>query len=168
MLAETTVDIFLTVAQVGIALVGFTGLVFAITRQDMDWSASEIIQLRGIVVFGIAAVFFAFLPLCLSLGELRTQLIWQVSSGVHGIGVLLVPFPQQVREILSLPAAERDPLLYVSTYGFAVIAMSVQISNMLGWPFEPNGMSYFIGILMPLVTSAAFFIRLTLSRIIGR
>ena len=67
-----------TVAEVGIAITGFAGIVVAIGhRSDNEWSASAAANLRDLVGASLGAVLFSFVPVWLKAaidsGDIRVE-----------------------------------------------------------------------------------------------
>ena len=86
MLQLEAVDYFYLCAEIGIALAGFAAIVVAIGQRNngpADSVTSWYIEM--LVERGLAAAFFALLPVLLSGLQLNTDLIWLLSSGLFSI-----------------------------------------------------------------------------------
>ena len=76
-------DIFLAMAQIAVALIGFTGIVAALQKRDRtSWTPLDILRLRTLVEPGLLALFASFLPLILQLIVADPDIMWRVSNGL--------------------------------------------------------------------------------------
>lgn len=77
--------------EVGIAIVGFSGIVIVLGRRDQgDWSTLERVRLKSLLGSSIAAVFASFLPFVLLSAGLSLKFTWHAASALLGIGFALV------------------------------------------------------------------------------
>ncbi len=75
-----------TVAEVGIAITGFAGIIVAIGRRsDNEWSAAAAANLRDLVGASLGAVLFSFVPVWLDAAIDSPDAVWQVSNGLYGV-----------------------------------------------------------------------------------
>lgn len=73
-------DILQTLAEVGIALTGFTGIVVAVARRSRgDWTPVELGQLHDLLWTSLVVVFFSFLPIVL-VRALTPETTWRLAS----------------------------------------------------------------------------------------
>lgn len=76
-------DILQTVAEVAIALAGFSGVVVALGRRDSrDWTSEELLRLRTLVEPSLIALFGSFLPGTIQLVVEPETLVWKSSNAV--------------------------------------------------------------------------------------
>ena len=76
-------EFLLAIAQIAIALIGFSGVVAALDRRgERDWTSAELLQLRTLVEPSIVAFAAAFIPFGLSLLDLENDALWRVSNGI--------------------------------------------------------------------------------------
>jgi hypothetical protein len=132
-----------TTAEVSVAFTGFIGIFLVLAARDGRFPAADSFAIRLIVICSIAPVFFAALPLLLySLGLSGTTL-WRVSSlatalaGAWGVASL-------VRQLRSLEAGEGRSLNYGFVFG--IIAALSFVVNAVGWPWEPSGGVFLVGV----------------------
>jgi hypothetical protein len=80
----------LTVAQIAVALAGFSGLVVA-TRgvSPTGWHPRDIWSLSWMFGASIGALFLALLPILLSFFRLREETIWTIANQVMGAFLLI-------------------------------------------------------------------------------
>ncbi len=78
-------DILQTFAEVGVAIAGFTGVVFFLgNRVDGEWSRAERLQFRILVDSSVGVVLFALLPVVLE-SRLSASAAWRSSAGLLGV-----------------------------------------------------------------------------------
>ena len=155
----------LTLAEIGIGLVGFAGLILAVTRRTSAMSRIEAIQLRELVRAGLGAVALALIPVGALLIGATGPPLWRLASAVHVLVVAAGTFPLIAGEVRSIPPENRDRTLPVVTYGFGSICVLVQGTNVLGWPLPVSPGTYFLGVLVPLAVAGLYFTRLLFSRL---
>lgn len=127
----------LTLAEIAIGLVGFAGLILAVTRRTSSMSRIEVFRLQELVRAGLGAVALALLPVGALLLGARGPTLWRSFSDAHVLVVVAGAFPLVAKEIRHTPPEERDRTLPLVTYGFGAVCVLVQGSNLLGWPFPP-------------------------------
>lgn len=77
-------DILQTLAEVGVALAGFTGVVFVLGRRAVgEWSPVERLWFHILLSSSVQVVFFAILPLVFE-SYLSTSTAWRWSAGLLG------------------------------------------------------------------------------------
>ncbi len=109
----------LTLAEIGIGLVGFAGLVLAVTRRQSKMSRGDVIQLRELVRAGLGAVALALLPVGALLVGATGPSLWRWFSGLPTTGRFSRP--------IGCPTKSRTRFasnIYLRTRrGWAVISM---------------------------------------------
>ena len=79
-------ELLQTFAEVGVAITGFTGVVFVLGgRAAGEWSRAEKIHFRILLGCSVYLVLFALLPVVLE-SYLSTGVAWRSSAGVLGVG----------------------------------------------------------------------------------
>ena len=156
----------LTLAEIGIGLVGFAGLVLAVTRRTSTMSRNEVVQLRELVRAGLGAAALALVPVGALLLGATGPTLWRTASGVHVLIVVGGAFPVVAYEVRRILPEDREPTLQAVTYGFGAVCVLVQGSNLIGWPFPASPGTYFLGVLVPLGAAAVYFTRLLFSRLL--
>ena len=135
----------LTLAEIGIGLVGFAGLVLAVTRRHSKMSRSEVIELRELVRAGLGGVALALFPVgALLLGATGPSL-WRWASAIHVLIIVGGVFGTVALAIRRTPVEGRDPTLPLITYGLGSVGVLVQGANVLSWPFPVSAGGYFSG-----------------------
>lgn len=153
-------DLLQTLAEVGITLAGFTGIVAVLGRRGHgEWEAHEWLRLAMLLTFSFGSVFFAFLPFLLDAYHVEERRIWAIASGALAIFVVVVYVVIVVRVVAlgDLVRAEFPRWAGAAVGVASVIVLAVLVSNALGArEFAP----YFTGMLWLLVAAAAQFYRL--------
>lgn len=150
-----TQSILTTVAEVSIALAGFTGVVAVLgNRRKHDWTADERLQLRTLVETSLTALFASFAPSVLYLVITSEPAVWRTANLVLGTMHLanLVAFLRRAKE--AKPTASQKSLLVV---GIAIIlAHFLASAGMLSWYV----MIFMIGLLQQVFIAALNFVLL--------
>lgn len=93
-------DILQTIAEVAVALTGFSGVVVVLgSRGAGSWSKEDLLQLRTLVEPSLLALFGSFLPGTVQLAVPSEPFAWRISTGALGLlGVAaLVAFVRRSR-----------------------------------------------------------------------
>ena len=127
-----TQSILTTVAEVSIALAGFTGVVAVLgNRRNHDWSPEERLQLRTLVETSLTALFASFAPSVLALFAMNEVAIWKWSNLVLGALHLanLAAFLSRARD--AKPTVSQKILLTIGI-GF-ILAHFLAFAGVLPW-----------------------------------
>lgn len=81
-------SVLLTIAQLGLTLVGFSALILAFRRAEKSWEGAEIIGQKIILELGLATTLLALLPLAV-FHTIGSELVWAVSSGIYILFIVL-------------------------------------------------------------------------------
>jgi hypothetical protein len=82
-------DTLSTIAEVAVALAGFTGVVAVLGRRSSGgWSAEELLQLRALVETSLTVFFVSFVPAILSSVVDSEAAVWRWSNGVLAVAHL--------------------------------------------------------------------------------
>ena len=150
-----TQSILATVAEVSIALAGFTGVVAALgNRRKHDWTAEERLQLRTLVETSFTALFASFAPSILFLAVASEPAVWRSANLILGTLHLmnLVAFLRRSKE--AKPTASQKGLLVV---GVAIIlAHFLASAGALPWYV----LIFVIGLLQQVFIAALNFVLL--------
>jgi hypothetical protein len=165
-------DTFETIAEISIALAGFSGIVAVMgQRASGEWSPAELTRLRLLLEVSLLVVFLSFLPALMLRGTSPT-VAWRVSSGVCGLAHLL-PLAMYIVRWRRLgwqkPVHEATPPLFFNAYSLALatgglIIILLQLMIAAGFtPGEPS-LIYEISLLWLLGVGAVQFVYLLLYR----
>ncbi len=81
-------DAFQTLAEVAVAIAGFSSLAIVFRGRSSDWQGQEYISLGFAMCWSIGSVFFALLPVIL--GEFDVDLLTASRVGLYGIVVYMM------------------------------------------------------------------------------
>ena len=132
-------DLLTTLAQLGVALAGFSGIVVVLgARATGEWSSRERRLLSVLLAASGAVILWSLLPLLLLASQLPERSVWLLSSGSWVIGQLaiLALRARQVAQDRDVRRQERTFLLAAFLGG--VTALSLQLVNLVwlgvAWP----------------------------------
>lgn len=80
-------DALSTIAEVAMALTGFTGIL-TVFRHQQHWTQIELIALSHLLGIGIGASFFALLPMPLLASSLPIAVTWRLCLPALGFGIM--------------------------------------------------------------------------------
>lgn len=98
-------ELLMGVAQIAVALIGFSGVVTALGRErGRKWTAAELLQLRTQVEPSMVALFGALVPSTVSLVATSPLALWRVSDAILGgfIFVALARYVWRTRRVSTL------------------------------------------------------------------
>ena len=155
-------DSLTTVAEIGIALAGFSGLVVVLRKNNGPLNEIEKYRMSVLLALAFGAVFLAMLPVALQKLALADNILWRWSSAVLTVfSVVFVlgwvfssrRFFHVAREIFSVPAFS------VVVFGH-LCNLFLQLSVTLGfWVGRESGI-YFLGLLWMLAHASQQFVRM--------
>jgi len=154
------------ISQLGVALSGFAGVVFALSGHNAIELPENRNRLRVLLQNGLAACFLSLIPQFLW-GLVSTEMVWALSSAVFAL-YASVSTVRSWRIALQDRAA--DPALTGRVRGSYGIALSIgaasvvilQIGNVAVWQ---NFNVFFLGVSFVLLVAALMFIQLLASRL---
>jgi len=155
-------DSLATVAEIGIALAGFSGLVVVLRKRSGPLNEIEKYRMSVLLATAFGAMFLALLPGALQQLGLDDDVVWRASSGIltafslaFVLGWVLSSrrFFNVAREIFSVPAFS------LMTIGHLINLVS-QLSVTLGmWGDGKTGV-YLLGLLWLLAHASQQFVRM--------
>ncbi len=75
-------DALTTVAEIAIAIAGFSGIAAVLGRRsDGEWAPTDVLRLRLLLRASFAIVILCFLPIVLSSASVAPKMTWALSSG---------------------------------------------------------------------------------------
>lgn len=151
-------DELLTIAEIAVALIGFSGLIFVVRARDVtELETRDLSALAMIVSAGSIALAFALLPLPLSYLGLGEPLFWQISSGLFGTTMLagVGIFHVVNRRLAQSGHPERTPRLNRAALVSVFLAGALLALSAAG--LLPAGPAiYLFGLVVCLLLSLAF------------
>ena len=141
-------------AEIAIAIAGFSGVVTALTIRTSQWSELDKLRLRMLLQASFATAFFSLLPLVLLSTTLLDPAIWVIASSAWLIymGASTIPFVvRAIRKSRSAPDGAGRPVaaLVVFAVGVVGLVVVVQVLNVAvlrtAWPHLAAMLSGLIG-----------------------
>jgi len=148
----------LTLAELAIALAGFSGVVVAFGQRG-EMTPLDRWRFAALLSISMSAAVLAFLPSVLHLLGISGSFLWRMSSAVYlCVAVLHLTFfaPRLLRTARELDAPTSSAFL-VASFLLAALNLSLQLLNVLGWPSPPNAAFFISGLIVWLVLGAASF-----------
>lgn len=154
----------LAIAQIAVALAGFSGVVAAFFQQGGLLLADRI---RFVGIFSVAflALTLAFLPIALEHLGVGSRRLWSVSSFVMvvtwfvGFG-MWGAVRRKVVTGLKVESSIPTAMLVIP----AIVNLVVQIGNVGGWYWQPGFVAYLFGLLAILYAAGLGFVLAVLFR----
>jgi hypothetical protein len=104
-------DLLQTIAEIAIALAGFTGVVaFLGQRARGDWRTVDLFRFNQLLAGSLAALLLSFAPILLFKLGVPEPLAWRASSGLLAL-YLAVSLAWSAQALRSLPEAERPEII---------------------------------------------------------
>lgn len=160
-------DALFALAQVSIALAGFTGVVVVFGGRSGQWHALDRYRIVTILWLSLGPAFLALLPSGLEMLGIRGTALWRLSSLVFVLfatGAVIVLVRQY--RLLDTESRSAQPFLMkiINRFILAPVFFAAQVFNALGIWFGPDAGAYFVGLLFLLMMAAYAFARTVLVR----
>jgi hypothetical protein len=155
----------LAVAELAIALAGFSGVVVAFAR-DGKLSPVDRWRFAGLLSVAMGAAAIAFVPSILHHLGVSAGALWRASSVVLLLvsAPYLLIFPPRVTRVAREHGAEAPRSFMVGTFGLVALNLGMQVSNAVGWPGSPGPGLLIAGLVVWLIVASLGFALLVLSR----
>ncbi len=153
-------------AEIAIAIAGFSGVVSALSIRTSQWSNLDKIRLRLLLQASFATVLFSLLPLILFSTTLLNPTIWVIASSAWLIymGVSTIPFVvRAIRKAGSAPDRIGRPMvaLFFGMVGSVVVVQVLNVAILrTAWP-------HLTAMLFALIGASISFLRLIQSLVSG-
>lgn len=154
--------ILTVLAEVSIAITGFSGIIVALDRSEEPWSTLDKVRLSMLLQVSISCVIWSLVPILLHVGDVSADSIWLWSSGLW-LGYIGVALGYRLRRLPGFVAQDEDsadsPAWWILALMLAVIALSmvVQAVNVV-WLMAP--WPHVLTLMLGLLISCVFFVRL--------
>jgi hypothetical protein len=149
------------IAEVAVALAGFSGVVVALGRRSGGaWASSDKTRLRTMLDLSFLAAFLAIMPFILFHGGLESSSIWAWSSGLGALvmGVRLIRALPQLASIWRDSSVSRPLVATMRSLQAAIVL--VLAANATGFGLGQSFTPYLIALVGLLAMSALMFVRL--------
>jgi hypothetical protein len=153
-----------TMAEVGIALAGFTGIVSVLGRRARgDWTPVELARMRLLLEASLGVVFFAFIPVLLKRAVASPDIVWRTCNVFLAVFQMSVVLHFFRRALLKGPStllpAERRVIYPLGAAGLAVTV--AQLFAGAGLVAEAS-VTYLLGLIWLLLIASLTFVYLLL------
>jgi hypothetical protein len=135
-------DALATIAEIAIAIAGFSGVAAVLGRRSQgEWSPLDVFRLRELLLSSISIVVLCFVPIVLSLSPLTPSLVWVLSSGVWAATLVFVTATQSSHGLRAARGGAEpvEPRMIVFMSLIAVAIFLFHGTNILifraGWPY---------------------------------
>ena len=155
-----------TIGEVGIGLVGFSGLILALRKSVGPLSEVHKYRLQVLFSLSFGAIFLSFLPELLFTFEVRNSLVWKLSStGVllYSLLFLLWWFSRTTRIKKSNPEIFTWAVFRI-VVSIHVIVLLIQLAYILTILHIPGAAAFSLALIWYLLHSAHQFIRMLFVR----
>ncbi len=149
----TKPDILFALAEVSIALAGFSAVVVLFKRGvSGEWLPADADRFHGMLLHAMSAVFFCIFPSLISVFTTDQHFIWSIASSGLGIQILV-----HCTVILRLPSTGSGARVLL-LLGLGAIVL--QVLNVTGVYFSYEFRAYLGGVLWHVFQAGVLFVRL--------
>jgi len=149
-------------AEVSVALAGFTGVVAAFGQRRGHWTPIDTLRFRVMLFTSLSALVLSILPFAVHHLGAEPSATWTISSGL--LATYFVVTVLVDRHLLRQVDFRKDPSfrmrLLVLTYSIVAVAVVTQVLNTLGIGFHRDFGPFFLGLCCLPLICALMFIRL--------
>ncbi len=153
-------DALTTVAEIAIAIAGFSGVAAVLGRRsDGEWAPLDVLRLRVLLLTSFAIVILCFLPIILISASIAPKMAWTLSSGTWMVwfGTTIafgIPDARRIAKFTGEPIERRYAALIgsLAVGDFTLHALNVVVFQE-AWP-------YLAGLVVMLTVPFAQFLRL--------
>lgn len=152
------IDELLAIAEIAVALIGFSGLIFVFRSRDItELEARDLSAIAMIVSAGALALTFALVPVPLSHLGLPEPTFWRLCSALFGVTLLgsVLVFALVNRRLARSGHAERTPVLNRVTPLLAFATAVLLLAAGLG-ALPPGPAVYLLGLVVCILLCLAF------------
>ena len=154
-------EILGVVAQLALAIVGFSGIVAVLgQRAAGSWTASDMGRMGVMLTAAFRTLFASLLPLVFLHFQLPDRLVWAWSSGIIGT-VALVLLIAMIRIAPSVTAdVHHNPNFQRFAFSLSFIGVAVNLLNAADVVFHRSFGAYLFALLISFGVSCMYFVRL--------
>lgn len=156
-------DLLQTFAEVAVAFAGFSAVVSIFDRRaEDDDPAVRHYRVRVMVEYSLCVTIFAFVPYLLNAVLASEGLAWRISSLLLAISWSVVGLQSRSRARTALGRSVWSAAPAFSGVATAIgwIGAGILVANAAGIPIRSAGTSYILGLFLPLLQSALYFLRI--------
>ena len=156
--------ILTTLAEVAIAIAGFSGIVVALQNRTVDWSETDKLRFSALLQVSFESVFFSFVPIVLYLMHPSEPFVWRWSSGLWLVYIACTAayrVPQFPR--VSAPGSDTSKAVVGFVFSGLCTSVLLQVANVVwlrvSWP-------HVVTVMLEMLLAFVLFVRL-LRAVIG-
>jgi hypothetical protein len=151
-------DPLLAIAEIAIAITGFSGLIGILARRErLDRSSIEFFRLRWMLEYSLITLGLSLLPFLIFAAGLSEESSWRLSSAL-AFGGFIFYLPAN-RAFLSDFLKRATPFERAMAW-VDLALMLVLAENAVGLPFDPSALPYLGAVYWNLFGAALGFVRL--------
>jgi hypothetical protein len=155
-------EVLLALAQIAVALAGFSGVVAAFSR-SREFRVEDRVRFLMLVGGAFTNILLSLVPFLLDMIGFTEANVWRWSSGawilIFGGSVPLLAWGRATILRTGTAAPGWSVILVLVV---AAAATAAQAGNMMSWPYDPGPVPYIMGLLAGLLGSAVIFVYLVL------
>ena len=155
----------LTIAELAIALAGFSGVVVAFGHKG-QLTAIDRMRFFCLLTLSVGVAVMAFLPAVLHLLGISGSLLWRVPSTVFlvvSVPYYIVVAPRLMRSARGLDVLPPKSFLILA-FSLMSLHLALLLCNAVGWPYSPSAALFVCVLIVWLVLASMFFGILVLGR----
>jgi hypothetical protein len=158
-----------TVAEVGLGLAGFTGILVALGRSSQAFSRPEVLRLLLLLVSSLGSVFLALLPFALHESGLAGAACWRFSSALLGVFTAgsLAFLGYQIQRHRGEFGELFSGVVFAVVSAGSLAVVVLQILNAAGVGAPPRVGPYLFGLIWLLLVASIQFARILFVRRAG-
>jgi hypothetical protein len=155
-----------TIAEVGLGLAGFTGILVALGRSGATFSRPEVLRLLLLLVSSFGAVFLALFPFALHESGVSGVACWRLSSAVLAAftSISLAYLGYQIQRHRGEFGELFSRVVFVSVATGSLVIVVLQLGNVVGLGAPPRSGPYLFGLLWLLFIASLQFARILFVR----
>lgn len=156
-------DLPQTIAEVAVAILGFTGVVaFLGQRAHGAWRTVDLFRLNQLLAAGIAALLFAFLPILLFKLGASEPASWRISSGLMSVyfGGALFVSRSALRNLPEVEGTEILPWILGVILVLNAAVLMLQVLCAAGVAYAGSSAPTLVGLVYLLAFASFQFVRL--------
>jgi hypothetical protein len=156
-------ELLQTFAEVAVAFAGFSAVVSIFDRRAADDDPRiRHYRVRVMVEYSVCVAMFSFVPYLLNALLGSDVVAWRISSALLAItwSVVGLSAARRARQIFGRSALSVAPTFSTISNLLGYSGAAILVLNAMGFPLRSSGASYIVGLFLPLLQSALYFLRM--------
>ncbi len=153
-------ELLIGLAQIAVALVGFSGLASVFRRSGDDTWRPDV-RFWSLIIATIGCLIFSLLPLAFLHGGMSSIVTWSACSGIFAafMTVSWIAFLRELRRRIGAGEYYKSAITVAFTVGH-VIAVAVLVLNTLGIAWRPTFAPYLASLMLYFLWASMILIRM--------